>query len=165
VSDAVIEPGKYVSLTYSITGPDGDVLEQYDLPVGFVYGSDTELIGGMDRAIRGKAVGDRIEVTVPPEDGFGPYDPSLTFTDDLENVPDEYRHLGAEVAMHNDEGEEKTFYVTRIEDGKLTVDGNHPLAGKELTVCIDILEVRDAAPGEELFSGIHAPAQGPHSIN
>ena len=68
--------------------------------------------------------------------------------------------------MKNDKGEAKTFYVTRIEDGKVTVDGNHPLAGKHLTVRVTITEVRDARPGEEQVSGIHAvQMQGPTSIN
>jgi FKBP-type peptidyl-prolyl cis-trans isomerase SlyD len=161
-----VQAGKYVSLTYSITSEGGEILEQYDLPVGFVYGSDTELIGGMDEAIYGKAEGDRLELAVSPQQGFGPHDPTLTFTDDLANVPPELCRIGAEVAMQNANGEVKTFYVTKIENGKLTVDGNHPLAGKALFVRVNILEVRDAEPGEELTSGIHAAgARGNCSIN
>jgi len=58
------------------------------------------------------------------------------------------------------------FYVSHIEEGRITVDGNHPLAGKELTVRVTIAEVRDAQPGEEQTSGIHAVRmQGPTSIN
>ena len=162
----IISNGKYVSLTYTILDDQNNVVEQHDLPIGFVYGSDTELIGGMDRALKGKAAGDSVEVSIPPDDAFGPYNPSMTYTDDLENVPPEYRRLGAEVQMQNEGGEAKTFYVSRIEDGKLTVDGNHPLAGKTLQVKIKILEVRDAKTGEEKVSGIHAVnMQGPTSIN
>lgn len=162
----IISKGKYVSLTYTILDDQGNVVEQHDLPLGFVYGSDTELIGGMDTALKGKAEGDSVEVSIPPEDGFGHYDPSMTFTDDVENVPPEFRKLGAEVQMQNDTGEAKTFYVSSIEGGKLTVDGNHPLAGKTLKVIINILEVRDAKSGEEKVSGIHAVnMQGPSSIN
>ncbi|MCB1660825.1 MAG: hypothetical protein KDI39_21605, partial [Pseudomonadales bacterium] len=59
-----------------------------------------------------------------------------------------------------------SFFVTRIEDGQVTVDGNHPLAGKELMVRVTITEVRDARPGEEQVSGIHAVQMpGPASIN
>ena len=42
----------------------------------------------------------------------------------------------------------KSFYVTHIENGKLTVDGNHPLAGKRLHVSVQILEVRDATTAD-----------------
>ncbi len=144
----IIQPGKFVSLTYTISDADGNLLEQNDLPVSYVHTGDTELIGGMDRAVLGKSAGDKVEMEVPPKDGFGEPDPGLTFTDDLENVPPEFRKLGAEVQMESESGDVKTFYVTKIEDGKLTVDGNHPLAGKTLTVSVKILEVRNPTPDD-----------------
>jgi len=153
MSAQVIKPGKFVSLTYSIADTDSNLLEQNDIPVNYVHGGDTELIGGMDRAVAGKAAGDSIEMTVPPEDGFGPHDPSLTFTDDVENVPPQFRRVGAEVQMQNEAGEAKAFQVTRIEEGKLTIDGNHPLAGKNLVVRVKILEVRDATMEDMAPSG------------
>lgn len=166
MTDQTIEPGKYVALTYTIVDDHGEVVEQHDVPLGFVYGSDTELIGSMDTAVAGKRAGDQVEVKLPPEQGFGPHDPNLTFTDEVENVPPQFRALGAEVQMQNDQGETKSFYVTKIEDDMLTVDGNHPLAGKELTVRVQIVEVRDAEPGEEQTSGIHSVQMpGPTSIN
>ncbi len=153
MSAQVIKSGKFVSLTYSIADTDSNLLEQNDIPVNYVHGGDTELIGGMDRAVAGKAAGDKIEMTVPPEDGFGPHDPSLTFTDDVENVPPQFRRVGAEVQMQNEAGEAKAFQVTRIEEGKLTIDGNHPLAGKNLVVRVKILEVRDATMEDMAPSG------------
>ena len=166
MSDDIIQPGKYVALTYTIHDEQDNVVEQHDMPIGFVYGSDTELIGNMDKAVAGKRLGDQVEVKVPPEQGFGERDPSLTFTDKLENVPPQFHQLGAEVQMQNDKGETKSFFVTKIENGELTVDGNHPLAGKHLLVRVTITEVRDAKPGEERVSGIHAvQMQGPSSIN
>ena len=149
----VIKPGKFVSLTYTISDSEGQLLEQNDIPVTYVHGGETELIGGMDRAVTGKSVGDRIEMEIPEEEGFGPHDPSLIFTDDLENVPPQFRHLGAEVQMQNESGEARVFYVTQIENGRLTVDGNHPLAGKRLHVSLYIREVRDATIEDMASSG------------
>ena len=149
----VIRPGKYVSLTYRIADGSGSILEQTDLPVGYIHGGQTELIGGMNDAVEGKRAGDQVDLTVPPELGFGHHDQSLTFTDDIENVPPEFRQIGAEVQMSNDSGEVRTFYVTRIQDGKLTVDGNHPLAGKELKVHVEIREVRDPTQEEAAQDG------------
>lgn len=166
MSDDTIQPGKYVALTYSIVDDRGAVVEQHDIPLGFVYGSDTELIGGMDKAVAGKRAGDEVEVLIAPEDGFGAHDPSLTFVDSIDNVPEQFRRIGAEVQMQNDAGEARSFYVTAIEDGQVTIDGNHPLAGKQLTVRVSITEVRDARPGEAKVSGIHAVQMpGPSSIN
>ena len=159
MSTEAIQAGKYVLLTYTISDDQGNLLEQNDIPVSYVHGGETELIGGMDRAVEGKRAGDEVRMSIPPEAGFGDYDPSLTFTDRIENVPPEFRRLGAEVQMQNDQGDARTFYVTRIENGELTVDGNHPMAGKSLVVKVKILEVRDATV-EDL-----APSAGGCAIN
>jgi FKBP-type peptidyl-prolyl cis-trans isomerase SlyD len=151
-----ISNGKLVSLTYSILDKQGNVMEQNDMPVSYVHGGKTELIGGLDQAVEGKVAGDRVEVTVSPQEAFGEHDPALTFTDAIENVPEQFRIVGAEVPMQNDAGETKTFQVTKIENGQLTVDGNHPLAGKTLTVVVRILDVKDAGPGDDEQTGIYS---------
>jgi FKBP-type peptidyl-prolyl cis-trans isomerase SlyD len=162
MSKEIIKTGKFVSLTYSISDKEGNVLEQSDLPVCYIHGGETELIGGMDRAVSGKSVGEEVVLTLSPKDGFGEHDPDMTFTDDIENVPPEFRQLGAEVQMQNEAGEVKSFYVTKIKNGKLTVDGNHPLAGKSLLVKVKILEVRDATKEDAMQVGM--PGQS-HTIN
>lgn len=154
MSEQSITDGKYVTLTYSIVDEHGSVLEQTDLPVGYIHGGRSELIGGMDRAITGKRAGDKVELELSPDQGFGPHDPDLTFTDDIDNVPPQFRYVGAEVQMQNESGEVKTFYVTRIENGRLTVDGNHPLAGKALRVHVRIHEVRDPTREELSQDGV-----------
>lgn len=151
-----IGPGKFVSLTYSITDSDGHVVEQSDLPVSYIFGGEVELIGGMDAAITGKKEGDSVDILLSPEQAFGARDSSLTYTDDINNVPPPFRHLGAEVSMQNEAGEIRVFYVTRIQDGKLTLDGNHPLAGKTIKVKVRILEVRPATNEDrKLLSATH----------
>ena len=63
-------------------------------------------------------------------------------------MPHEFRYVGAEVEFQNDKGESRMFRVSRIEDGKLTVDGNHPFAGKIITYNIKVAAVRNATPDE-----------------
>jgi len=145
---------KAVQFTYTITDDKGNVVEQVDLPVSYVHGaSNMGLIESIERAMEGCVAGDSFAVELPPADGFGEYNPDLTFTDDLENVPPQFRKLGAQVEMANDEGETKTFIVTNIEGDKLTVDGNHPLAGKVATFKVKVLDVRDAT-ADEIRNGI-----------
>jgi FKBP-type peptidyl-prolyl cis-trans isomerase SlyD len=154
MSAEIISAGKYVSLSYAISDLEGNLLEQSELPVNYVHGGATELIGGMDKVVLGMSAGDEIALTLGSDEAFGEYRPELTFTDYIENVPSEIRHLGAELQMQNEEGEIKSFIVTKIEDGRLTVDGNHPLAGKALSVRIKILEVRDATPEDQLTNSL-----------
>lgn len=144
----VIQPGKFVSMTYTIYDQSGNTLEHNDLPVGYICGGPQSLIGGMEEAVIGKQAGEEVEMLVPPENGFGPYDPNLTFTDELDNVPEELQYIGAEVQMQNEGGDVKRFFVTHIGEGKLTVDGNHPMAGKTLRVQLRILAVRDATQAD-----------------
>ncbi|RDH81097.1 MAG: peptidylprolyl isomerase [endosymbiont of Galathealinum brachiosum] len=145
---------KAVQFTYTIKDDEGNVVEQVDLPVNYVHGAgNMGLIDQLERAMEGRTMGDSIEVEIPPAEGFGEYDPDLTFTDDLENVPPQFRKVGAQVEMANGAGETKTFIVSKIEGDKLTVDGNHPLAGKVATFTVKVLEVRDAT-ADEIQNGI-----------
>ena len=147
-----IEVHKYVQFTYSITDHKGNLLEQVDVPVSYVHGTESGLLEKVEQALLGHEVGDLISVKLSPEEGFGPHRPELTYTDDLENVPEQFRHIGAEVQMQSESGDVKTFVVSRIEDGQLTVDGNHPLAGKTLIFRIEVRSIRDATP-EEIVQG------------
>jgi FKBP-type peptidyl-prolyl cis-trans isomerase SlyD len=145
-----ITNGVVVYIRYSILDVRGSVVEQYDMPVGYVHGGNSGLLEKLESALTGKSVGDRVEVILSPEEAYGPRDEDLAFTDDIANVPPQFRHLGAEVVMSNESGETKAFYVSKIEDGKLTVDGNHPLAGQQVTCMVDVMDIRDATEQEKL---------------
>lgn len=151
-----IAPAKLVTLTYRITDTEGNVLEQNDMPVSYLHGGYSDMFDKVERALEGKTAGDVVEVTLNPDEGFGDHDPNLTFTDDLDNVPPEFRRIGAEVEMQNEAGDTRTFIVTRIENGQLTVDCNHPFAGKTVRFRIEIQAVRDATLEELREAG--APA-------
>jgi len=143
-----IKRDKFVSLTYTITDEHNQILERIDMPVNYVHGRDSQVIEKVEKALEGCAQGDEISVELSPDEGFGDHQPELTFVDNLENVPPEFRHIGAEVEFQNDKGESRMFRVTKIEDDKLTVDGNHPFAGKVITYNIKVNTVRDATPDE-----------------
>ncbi len=149
-----IAPNKLVTLTYRITDTEGNVLEQYDTPISYLHGGHSGMFEKVERALEGKRVNDVVEVSLTPAEGFGDHDPNLTFTDAIENVPPEFRRLGAEVEMQNDNGEALKFIVTRIENGRLTVDSNHPFAGKTVHFRVEVMSVRDASPEELREAGL-----------
>ena len=125
-----IQNNKQVSITYSILSEQGEVLEQSDLPIDYVHGVDDRIFPKIMAALKGKVIGDVVEVTLLPEEGFGQPDPSLLFVDNIDNAPPEFRVIGARPAFQNENGETMEMVVTKIEDGKITIDGNHPFAGK-----------------------------------
>ena len=148
---------KLVSLTYTITDENDEILERIELPIHYVHGRESQVIDKIEQALEGCEQGDEISVQLNPEEGFGEHQPELTFTDDIENVPHEFRHIGAEVEFQNDKGESRMFRVSKIDNGKLTVDGNHPFAGKVITYNIKVTSVRDAT-SDEIVNGAQAPS-------
>ncbi|RMG29753.1 MAG: peptidylprolyl isomerase [Gammaproteobacteria bacterium] len=143
-----ISRGKHVSITYQILDEEGNLLEHNDFPVSYVHGLPNDLFEQIEAALEGRQAGDTVEVVLSPEEAFGYPDPNLRFTDVLENVPPEVRYVGAEVQMQNERGEVRVFRVAEIRDGKLTIDGNHPFAGKTLVYRVRVEQVRDATEAE-----------------
>ncbi len=149
-----ITTNKFVELTYRIIDQtNGEVIEQVEEPLGYVQGDNTLLFNQVTKELEGKSVGDEVEILLKAVDAFGPKLDELIFTDDINNVPLEYRFIGAAVTMQNDKGGTKDFIVSSIEDGKLTIDGNHPLAGKDIIFYVEVLSVRDATADEIIEGG------------
>lgn len=149
----VIQDGKLVELTYEVTDrKSGHVLTCVEFPLGYVHGHNEILAPSVHKELAGKSAGDVIEVPIDGHRIFGPRDESLVFTDRIENVPEAYRQIGTAILMENDKGHARSFIVTRMDDGTLTVDGNNPLCGREVVFRLKILTVRDATD-EEIKGG------------
>lgn len=153
MSDQIVANNKVVSFTYSILNEGGEVIEQSDMPFSYVHGGKHEMFDKVVQELEGCIIGQDVMVPLTPEEGFGEHDPSLTYTDDIDNVPPEFHRIGAEVEMVNDQGDSRKFIVTAIENGKLTVDGNHPMAGKTITFNVKVVDIRDATP-DEIANGV-----------
>ncbi len=144
-----IEDNKFVELNYKvIDNKTGDVLVTVEYPLGYVHGANDVMSEQVTKELYGKKVGDIIEVPVDTKLLYGERDESLVFTDRIENVPEEYREIGMTITMENDKGEMKSFIVTRFDDRTLTVDGNNPLCGREITFVLEVLSIRDATDEE-----------------
>jgi len=152
MTDRRVQDHQVVSFTYVIHDEDGTVLEQSDVPSSYVHGLDDSLFPQLRAALAGKRVGDVVEVTLSPEEGFGQPNSDLTVTDDIDNVPPEYRRLGAQAVFHNEAGETMTMVVTAVDDQSVTLDGNHPFAGKTLRYKLSVTDIRPATL-EEIGSG------------
>ncbi len=149
-----IEDEKFVELNYKVVdNKTGDVLVTVDYPLGYVHGVNDVMSEEVTRALYGKRAGDVIEVPIDTARLYGERDESLVFTDRIENVPEEYREIGMTITMENEKGESRNFIVTRLDDRTLTVDGNNPLCGREVTFMLEVLSVRDATSEEIELGG------------
>ena len=149
-----IENEKLVELNYKvIDNKTGDVLVTVDYPLGYVHGVNDVMNDQVTKELTGKKVGDVIEVPVDTTLLYGERDESLVFTDAIENVPEEFHEVGMTITMENEKGEPRNFIVTRFDDKTLTVDGNNPLCGREVTFVLEVLTIRDATEEEVDLGG------------
>jgi len=149
-----IENEKFVELNYRvIDNKSGEVLISIEYPLGYVHGVNDVMSEEVTRELYGKKVGDIIEVPIDTTRLYGERDESLVFTDSIENVPVEYREIGMTITMENEKGEPRNFIVTRFDDKTLTVDGNNPLCGREVTFMLEVLSIRDATEEEIELGG------------
>ncbi len=155
-----IKDRKFVELTYRVIDQKtGHVLTTVEFPLGYVHGTNEVLAPQVMAELEGKSAGEILSVPIDCKQLYGPRDESLVITDLLENVPEEYREIGTRILMENENGQTKSFLVTRIDEKTLTIDGNNPLCGREVLFELEILSVRDATD-EEINAG-GKPDKGP----
>ena len=148
-----IQDNKFVELNYEVVDKKtGQVLSTVEFPLSYVHGAGQVLATQVTDDLEGRSQGEVIEVPIDGNLIYGPRDENLVFTDNIENVPEEYREVGMKILTENEKGETKEFIVTRLDDKTLTVDGNNPLSGRDLIFKLKILTVRDATP-EEIEAG------------
>jgi len=149
-----IEDEKFVELHYKVVDDKtGDVLVTVDYPLGYVHGVNSVMSEEVTKQLYGKKVGDIIEVPIDTKLLYGERDESLVFTDNIENVPEEYHQIGMTITMESDKGEPRNFIVTRFDDKTLTVDGNNPLCGRDVTFMVEVLTIREATDEEIELGG------------
>jgi len=150
----VIQDGKYVELTYDVIDQKSNArLTGVEFPLGYVHGVNEVLAPSVMAELAGKSEGEVIDVPIDCNALYGERDEDLVITDRIENVPEEYREVGTSILMENNQGQTKTFLVTRVDSGTVTIDGNNPLCGREVIFKLKILLVRDATEAEIEFGG------------
>jgi FKBP-type peptidyl-prolyl cis-trans isomerase SlyD len=106
----------------------------------------------VEAALEGQAVGHAVDIVLEPDDAFGEYDAELVKIEPLDVFPEEVK-VGMQLEGASEDGEHVMLYtVTEVADGKVVVDGNHPLAGQSLRIQLVVHDVR-AASAEEIEHG------------
>jgi FKBP-type peptidyl-prolyl cis-trans isomerase SlyD len=139
-----------VTLEYSATDIDGNMIDEGKEPLTYLHGGYEEIFLPVEFALEGKAVGDSVTVKVQPAMAFGEYDPELIHIVPVEELPQPLT-VGMQIeGSAGDDGEEQSFFstVTEIAAGKAVLDANHPLAGVALVFNCTVLEIRRATAEE-----------------
>lgn len=152
-----------VSLRYELTDVnEGTLLEKADDPISYVHGGYDGIFPAVEEEVHGKNVGDTFSVTMSPDDAFGEYEHDLVRAEPRDMFPKDVAvGMQFEGGAEDDDDEDFMLYtVVEVNDKEVTVDGNHPLAGKTIKFEGTITGVR-AATQEELDHG-HVHGEGGH---
>lgn len=156
----VVGAGKVVTLHYTLTNEAGETLDssQDSDPLAYLHGADN-IVPGLETALEGRSVGDRVTVTVPPEQGYGVRDDDGVQTVPRRMFPSEEEIVaGDEYVTKDEDGNPLPVWVVGADEETVTLDFNHPLAGETLHFDVTVVALREAAP-EELE---HGHPHGPH---
>ena len=137
--------GKTVRVHYRGTLNNGTQFDSsYDRgePLEFICGAGM-MIPGFDKAVVDMAVGQAVDVHLMPEEAYGQSDPRAIFTVEIAQLPgSEDLKVGEQVYLYNNMGQPFKVVVTAVENGNITFDANHEMAGKELNFRIELVEVK-----------------------
>jgi len=135
--------GDSVRVHYTCKLDDGSVFatSRNKDPLEFEIGA-AEVIPGLQEAVIGMAPGEAKTVSVPPDMAYGPYHDEMTATIDRGMVPPDVQlENGVSLRVQHADGHESDAFVTGFTETTVDVDGNHPLAGKTLTLEIELLDL------------------------
>ena len=155
-----IAKNSVVTLNYTVRDTDGAVIVDGEHPLVYLHGGYDGIFPVLEETLHAKKVGDVLQVKLLPEEAFGDYDEELILVEDAKLFPENIE-VGMSFERVSEDGEEEVVYrVTDIADGKVVVDGNHPLAGVALVFDVTVAEVRPATT-EEINHG-HVHGAGGH---
>ncbi len=138
-----IATGSKVSIEYTLTLGDDQVIDSNvgGQPLQYTQGNG-QIIPGLENALTGKKTGDNLNVTVSPEEGYGPVNEEAIIEVESENLPVDARKVGMQVQGQTPEGQMIQAQVVELRDQTAILDFNHPLAGKTLHFAVRVLEVQ-----------------------
>ncbi|MEX1994228.1 MAG: peptidylprolyl isomerase [Steroidobacteraceae bacterium] len=158
-----IEKNRVVQLHYTLRDDQGTVVDSSSgrEPLTYLHGKGN-IIPGLEQALAGKAAGEKFDVIVAPEQGYGLRDdrlvqivPRSRFGEAAELAP------GMQVRASGPQGA-RLVMITRVERDFVTIDANHPLAGRTLHFAVEVAEVRKATHDEVTHGHVHGPGGHHH---
>lgn len=137
------KPGTTVSIHYTGTLADGTTFDSSKgrEPLSFRMG-EGQIISGLENALSGMSEGETKTVTIPAEEAYGAHNPEAVQQVPREAVPDHIPlDLGTQLQVQTPDGKTIPVVVAEVTETQVTLDGNHPLAGRDLTFAVEVVGV------------------------
>ncbi len=135
--------GDTVKIHYTGTLEDGSVFDSSRgrEPLQFTIGQ-SQIIAGFEQAVVGMSPGDSKTATIPAAEAYGPRSDEMVMEVERERLPDDLEpEVGMQLRIDHGEGQDMVVNVTEVTDSHVIIDGNHPLAGKDLTFELELVEI------------------------
>jgi FKBP-type peptidyl-prolyl cis-trans isomerase SlyD len=149
-----VQNNHVVGIDYVLKDENGEVIDQSSPSTGllrYIQGCG-QILPKLEQAILGKKVGDHVDITISAADGYGEFDETKCIKVEREHF-EHIEDLETGHVINMEMGEDTaSFFVDAIEEEHVLLDGNHPLAGRDLYFSVDVREVREAT-AEELDHG------------
>ncbi len=155
-----IAKNSVVTLHYEMYDANEQLIDKTEEPIAYLHGGYDGIFPLVEEALHGKNVGDTVDIVLQPDDAFGEQDPELIRMEDASVFPVEVQ-AGMMFEADTPEGDTMIFRVTDVANGKVVVDGNHPLAGMKIRFKATVDSVREAS-AEEISHGHAHGAHGHH---
>lgn len=160
---AVIEANQVVTFHYCLKDKEGEIIDQSlgGDPLSYLHGH-RNIIPGLEAELASKKVGDKLQVHITPERAYGEYDPEKCFLIERSQLPAVDVKVGMTLELHADDGEMLMALVVGMDEKVLELDGNHPMAGKDLYFEVEVISIRPASPEEIAHGHVHGPGGHHH---
>ncbi len=159
-----IADGTVVTMHYKLVLDGGEVVDSSEGadPLAYLHGSGN-IVPGLESAMGGKSEGDKFDVTVTPEEGYGPRHDEAVQTVPRSVFPEDAQlEVGIQFQATDENGRPIMGTIKEIVDDKVTVDFNHPLAGQSLNFSIEVVGIRAATDEEKEHGHVHGPGGHEH---
>ena len=137
--------GDKVKVHYTLKDAEGNVVESSTktLPIEFTIG-EGKIIPGFEKNVLGMGLKETKTISIPPEDAYGARDEKMLFEFDKKNAPEDFDpQIGQTVQMHRPDGKSFAATVVGHSEKGFMMDANHPLAGKELTFDLELVDIAE----------------------
>jgi FKBP-type peptidyl-prolyl cis-trans isomerase SlyD len=152
-----IRRNKVVALEYTLKDDEGTVIDKSGAtPLYYLHGH-ANIIAGLEEALEGRKAGDNLELTIPPEKGYGTRDPKLVSSLPISRLPEGTKPMKGQKYNIQLGNQMRTVTVTKVRITDVEIDANHALVDKTLHFTVRVRQVREATKVELEHRHAHSP--------
>lgn len=157
-----ITKDKAVQINYTLKDDSGEVIDSSEGagPLAYLHGHHG-IIPGLENALEGKSLGDKLDVSVAPQEGYGEHQDGMIQVVERTMFEGMEVTTGMQFQAQTSQGVQ-IVTVTAVDGDEITIDGNHPLSGQTLHFAVEIVEIRDASEEELAHGHVHGPGGHDH---